>query len=207
MLTCDYGPSAKEGWPALLRTAVLRFSEQASAGNIRVRGRYVTNYSDDKAAAQANTAYLSETELRDFASFDSLHGGLERGAGLTWQDDAFDSVLDRIINGRGDGWRDVEVCSADLMKCFPAEARTDDPTRALRSSLPETKGGRPNLTNDAIAEHKARIRAGTVIQNKAQEARAIHAILADRNAADPNWELKPESIKRTLSNWRKDGSP
>jgi hypothetical protein len=123
MESCGFGPFAESGWPDGFRTAMAGFADQASAGNIRVRGRYVANYSDHSAAAQANTDYLSDTQLRDFASFDSLYGGLERGAGLVWEGD----VLERALNGRGDGWRDVEVCRAELLKAFPAKAASGTP--------------------------------------------------------------------------------
>lgn len=119
MESCRFGPFAKGGWADALRTAMAGFSDQASAGNIRVRGRYVANYSDHTAAAQANTDYLSDTQLRDFASFDSLYGGLERGSGLVWEG----VVLERALSGRGDGWRDVEVCRAELLNVFPPTVR------------------------------------------------------------------------------------
>ncbi|NKJ02874.1 hypothetical protein [Novosphingobium sp. SG707] len=119
MESCKFGPFAKGGWPNALRTAMAGFSDQASAGKIRVRGRYVANYSDHTAAAQANTDYLSDTQLRDFASFDSLYGGLERGSGLACQGD----VLEQALSGRGDGWRHVEVCRAELLNAFPPTVR------------------------------------------------------------------------------------
>ncbi len=118
MEPCRFGPFAQEGWSDALGAALANFADQASAGNIRVRGRYVANYSDHSAAAQANTDYLSDAQLCDFAGFDSLYGGLERGAGLAWEA----NVLEHALNGRGDGWRDVEVCRAELLSAFP---RTD----------------------------------------------------------------------------------
>lgn len=121
--SCGFGPFAEGIWPDALRAAMAGFADQASAGNIRVRGRYVANYSDHTAAAQANTDYLTDTQLRDFAAFDSLYGGLERGAGLVWEGD----VLERALNGRGDGWRDVEVCRAELLSAFPAGEAINKP--------------------------------------------------------------------------------
>ncbi|PNQ02079.1 hypothetical protein A8G00_14705 [Sphingobium sp. SA916] len=119
MESCRYGPFAEGGWPDALRVAMASFADLASAENIRVRGRYVANYSDHSAAAKADTEYLSDTQSRDFACFDSLYGGLERGAGLVWETD----VLGRALEGRGDGWRDVEVCRAELLKAFPLTVR------------------------------------------------------------------------------------
>lgn len=130
MESCGFGPFAVSGWRGGFRAAMAGFADQASAGNIRVRGRYVANYSDHTAAAQANTDYLSDTQLRDFASFDSLYGGLERGYGLVWEGD----VLDRALNGRGDGWRDVEVCRAELLKAFPAGEAINKPEVVITST-------------------------------------------------------------------------
>lgn len=129
MEPCRFGPFADSGSPDDLRAAMARFADQASAGNIRVRGRYVANYSDHSAASRADTAYLSDTQLRDFACFDSLHGGLEPGAGLAWETD----VLEQALNGRNDGWRDVEVCRADVMRVFN---RKDDTVLALTQPIP-----------------------------------------------------------------------
>lgn len=134
MESCKFGPFAEGGWTDVLRTAMANFADQASAGNIRVRGRYVENYSDHATPAQADTVYLNDTQLRDFACFESLHGGLERGVGLVWEAD----VLNRTSAGRGDGWRDVEVSRADLLNAFPARI---DNTKALLSPLPATLQG------------------------------------------------------------------
>jgi hypothetical protein len=131
MEPCGFGPFAEDGWRDNFSAAITKFSDQASAGNIRVRGRYVANYSDDSAAAQADTAYLTDTQLRDFARFDSLYGGLERGAGLLWGN----GLLEHALNGKHDGWRDVEVCRADAMKVF---SRQDDIVRALTLPIPAT---------------------------------------------------------------------
>jgi hypothetical protein len=119
MESCRFGPFAEGNWPDALRSAMSGFADLASAGTIRVRGRYVANYSDHSAAVKADTTYLSDTQLRDFACFDSLYGGLERGAGLVWETD----VLGRALEGRGDGWRDVEVCRAELLNAFPPIVR------------------------------------------------------------------------------------
>lgn len=134
MESCRYGPFAEAGWQDALRVAMASFANLASAENIRVRGRYVANYSDHSAAAKADTEYLSDTQSRDFACFDSLHGGLERGAGLVWET----NVLERALEGRGDGWRDVEVCRAELLNAFPARF---DNTKALLSPLPAALPG------------------------------------------------------------------
>lgn len=131
MESCGFGPFAEGGWSDGFRAALASFTDQASAGNIRVRGRYVSNYSDHAAAAQADTAYLTDTQLRDFARFDSLHGGLERGAGLFWGEE----LLEHALNGKHDGWRDVEVNRADLVKVF---SKQDDVTLALTQSIPAT---------------------------------------------------------------------
>jgi hypothetical protein len=129
--SCRFGLFVQDAWPDALRAAMASFADQGSAGNIRVRGRYVANYSDHAAAAQANTEYLSDTQLRDFACFDSLYGGLERGAGLVWEAD----VMERALDFRGDGWRDVEVYRAELMNAYPPQTtiggRTTPPNRQL----------------------------------------------------------------------------
>ncbi|WBX84624.1 hypothetical protein [Sphingosinicella microcystinivorans] len=119
MESCRFGPFARKDWADTLRTAIARFADQASAGKIWVRGRYVANYGDHCAADRTNTDYLSDTQLRDFACFDSLYGGLERGVGLVWEA----SVLERAFEGRGDGWRDVQVSRAELLDAFPPNVR------------------------------------------------------------------------------------
>lgn len=126
---CRFGPFVRADWPDALRNAVASLATHASAGAIRVRGRYVASYSDHSAAANANTDYLADTQLRDFACFDSLHGGLERGTGLVWEA----NVLESALEGHGDGWRDVEVCRAELLKLFPPKV---DSLRALTQPLP-----------------------------------------------------------------------
>ena len=129
--SCGFGPFADSSWSDDLRAAMADLADEASAGKIRVRGRYVANYADDSAASQADTAYLEDTQLRDFARFDSLHGGLERGAGLGWEAEALEAAL----NGRNDGWREVEVSRADLMKVFDRE---DETARTLTQPMPAT---------------------------------------------------------------------
>lgn len=124
-----FGPFAHPDWREKLREAMLRFTDKASAETIRVRGRYVTNYHDYSAAEQADTTYLTDTQLRDFALFDSLHGGLERGTGLLWEERA----LEHVLEGKGDGWRDVEVCRTDLLQAFPSKINDSD---ALLMPLP-----------------------------------------------------------------------
>lgn len=114
-----HGPFALIGWPDVLRSAVARFAEQAGAGRIAVRGKYVSHYANHSDAARVDTVYLTDLQLRDFARFESLHGGLERGEGLAWEQDDFAD----IFAARGDGWRDVEVNRADLMRVFPASQR------------------------------------------------------------------------------------
>ena len=51
MESCGFGPFAASDWPDGFRAAMAGFADQASAGNIRVRGRYVANYSDHTVAA------------------------------------------------------------------------------------------------------------------------------------------------------------
>lgn len=131
---CRFGVFQSADWQDALRGAVTSFAEKASGGLIRVRGRYVANYSDHSAAKNADTKYLDDSQLRDFACFDSLHGGLERGNGLTWERQS----LDWALEGRADGWRDVEVSRADLLRYFPVKL---DSTRALLDPLPATLPG------------------------------------------------------------------
>lgn len=160
MESCRYGPFAEGGWPDALRVAMASFADLASAENIRVRGRYVANYSDHSAAAKADTEYLSDTQSRDFACFDSLYGGLERGAGLVWETD----VLGRALEGRGDGWRDVEVCRAELLKAFPLTVREkpEQVTKTRKRPGPAPDPDWPhaiaNVTQDCIAAGYKRTR-------------------------------------------------
>lgn len=198
MESCRFGPFAESGWPDALRAAMTAFAEQGGARNIRVRGRYVANYSDHTAAAQADTDYLSDTQLRDFACFDSLHGGLERGAGLVWET----NVLECVLEGRGDGWRDVEVNRAELLKAFPP-SMSDAPTVA---TLPgPAKAGRPNKRNEAIALFEQRQRDGKAHANNGEEAREIARILGGRHASEEGWSYKKESIARALREHQRNG--
>ncbi|SNT22871.1 hypothetical protein SAMN06295912_1656 [Sphingomonas laterariae] len=128
-----FGPFGRSDWLEALQKAMASLSEQASAGRIRVRGRYVENYFNFSAAS-GNTEYLSDTQLRDFACFDSLQGGLKRGTGLYWER----SAVKRAFEDPQDGWRDVEVCRAELLRSFPP--RFDD-AKALIVSLPASLPG------------------------------------------------------------------
>lgn len=123
----QFGPYAHDGWQDKMRKAVQRFSEEASGGNLEVRGRYLGKYSDHAEAKEAKTRTLSNEELRDFALFDSLYGGLEFGTGIAFDGSQIES------SNRVDGWRDVEVRREDLVKFFPlkiADARIP-PNRQL----------------------------------------------------------------------------
>lgn len=100
-------------------SAMFRFSEKASGGLLQVRGKYVQNYIDHQAAECADTRQMDENALRDFAQFDSVHGGLERGQAAKWES----IPLDRILHGRPDGWRDVEIGRAGLASQFPPGER------------------------------------------------------------------------------------
>uniref|UniRef100_A0A6H1ZQG8 Uncharacterized protein n=1 Tax=viral metagenome TaxID=1070528 RepID=A0A6H1ZQG8_9ZZZZ len=147
-----FGPFADDEWPGSMRRAVASLAEQGGAGLIRVRGRYSEIYGTGSTAA-VDTEYLSETNLRDFACFDSLHGGLERGSGLVLEAD----ILERALEGRGDGWHDVEVCRAELLKLFPPKlpSRISQPKTARRRPGPAPDPDWPNaiakVTRDCIA--------------------------------------------------------
>lgn len=117
---CGIGPFGdRENLIAAISNASSRFSEKASGGLLEVRGRYLRNYCDHSAAANADTRHMSKDELRDFARFDSLYGGLERGDGPLWES----LPLDRVLHARGDGWRDVEVARDGLLVAFPPGER------------------------------------------------------------------------------------
>ncbi len=113
------GPFADQGrLRETLGDALMRFSDKGSAGDLKVRGRYVATYSDHNQAAIASTEDMLGSQLRDFARFDSLYGGLERGTGLTWEGQS----LDNILHSKCDGWRDVEVRTKDLLEHFGSRA-------------------------------------------------------------------------------------
>lgn len=128
-----HGPFAEIGWPDVLRSAVARFAEQAGAGRVAVRGKYVSHYANHSDAARADTVYLTDVQLRDFARFESLHGGLERGEGLAWEQDD----LAEIFAARGDGWRDVEVNRADLIRVFPPSQKPTADSTTRRKPGPQ----------------------------------------------------------------------
>ncbi|QQN74167.1 hypothetical protein [Croceicoccus sp. YJ47] len=110
----EFGPFAEGGWRDGLRTAMAAFANEASAGNIRVRGRYVAKMSDDDATKWADTKYLTDLQLRDFACFEPAFGGLQRGEGLMEDHDIFE----RAFHGKDDGWREVEVSRAEFVNLF-----------------------------------------------------------------------------------------
>lgn len=139
------GPFAVIGWPDVLRSAVAKFAEQAGAGRIAVRARYVSHYANHSDAARADTVYLTDAQLRDFARFESLHGGLERGEGLAWEQDD----LAEIFSARGDGWRDVEVSRADLIRVFPPSRKPTAKSTARRKPGPQADPDWPGAV-DAV---------------------------------------------------------
>jgi len=125
---CRYGPFQNDGWEAAFRAALEKFSSaaSASAGSLRVRGRYVGKYVGTNAAG-VDTQYLTDTQLRDFARYDSQKGGLERGTGLGWSDDLFEDPF----GSKRDGWHDVEVCRAELLSVFPPTVRGQPETGGI----------------------------------------------------------------------------
>ena len=135
----------------MLREALVKFADQASSGNFRVRGRHVSDYMAPTNCLLADTAYLSDLQSRDFARFDELHGGLRRGTGLDWLDNAYEHGF-----AGGDGWRDVEVCRAELLKAFPAEGgRSKKPFVKRKNPGPAPDPAWPDaiakVTEDCIA--------------------------------------------------------
>lgn len=128
-----FGPFRDPSWLENLERACASFSEKGGGDLLRVRGRYVEKYSDHEAAKSRDTVPLTAGQLRDFARYDSLNGGLEFGSGCTWA-----RPLGEILNGRFDGFRDVEVNRADLLRCFPARVSH---ARALRANLPASLPG------------------------------------------------------------------
>ena len=194
MESCGFGPLAEAGWPDALRAAMARFADQASAGSIRVRGRYVANYSDHSAAAQANTDYLSDTQLRDFARFDSLYGGLERGAGLVWET----NVLERALDGRGDGWRDVEVCRAELLIAFPTVVRGQ---RETGGNVPPNR----KLNHQEIIGQATAMLAAQPSLSKGSAAASIIAELGKNPRTGNPWDNR--HIERMIGHLWEGGQP
>lgn len=58
--------------------------------------------------------------------------------------------------------------------------------------------GRPNKRNEALQLHESRVHHGNADPITAGEARAIHAMLAERHKGDPNWSYAVESIAKAL---------
>lgn len=113
------GPFAdRSAYFSAMQEAVSRYVEKTSGGIVAVRGRYVKNYTDYAAAFNADTQNMTENQCRDFALFDSLHGGLQRGQGTIWECSPFE----RLFSGPMDGWHDVEVARSDLQAAFPPGA-------------------------------------------------------------------------------------
>ncbi|MFL0671323.1 MAG: hypothetical protein ACJLS3_07845 [Erythrobacter sp.] len=182
------GPFAVIGWPDVLRTAVRRFAEQASAGRIAVRGRYVSHYANHTEAARANTVYLTDAQLRDFARFESLHGGLERGEGLAWEDD---DIAD-IFVARDDGWRDVEVNRADLMRVFPASQRPIAKDKTRRKPGPQADPDWPFAVDAVTRECVA---AGYTKQLRRGDKAAITTMLLSF-MADKDKHFSPDAAAK-----------
>lgn len=166
------GPFAVIGWPEALRNAVAKFAEQASGDRIAVRGRYVSHYANHTQAARADTVYLTDAQLRDFARFESLHGGLERGEGLAWEQDGLDDILET----RGDGWRDVEVNRADLMRVYPPSQQPIANRSTRRKPGPQPDPDWPSAVDAVTRECVA---AGYKKQLRRGEKAAIIALLLD----------------------------
>lgn len=129
-----FGPFASENYAATINDAVIKLIDHASGGSIRVRGRSVKRYFDDRATKRADTTDLPDNALRDFGRFDPVHGGLQAGQGYFHK-----SALEEVFNGsREDGWRDVEVCYADLLRVFPVRDETVHASvLPLPASLPD----------------------------------------------------------------------
>jgi len=180
-----HGPFAMMGWPDALRNAAAKFAEQASGDRIAVRGRYVSHYANHTQAARADTVYLTDVQLRDFARFESLHGGLERGEGLTWKQDDLDDILET----RGDGWRDVEVNRADLMRVFPPSQQP-----IAKSSTRRKPGPQADLDWPLAVEHVTRecMAAGFTKQlERGNKAGIVNMLL--NFMADKGKEFSPDT--------------
>lgn len=119
-----FGPFEAGDYSVVLDRAVMDFAAKAGGGLIRVRGRNAPAFYD-RHSETAGTSDLTDNQLRDFARYDLTHGGLLFGTGWVKLGDPVDS--------RRDGWRDVEVSRADLMRAFPAQDRE---TRAFFASIP-----------------------------------------------------------------------
>jgi len=135
MEPCGFGPFAESGWLERLRTAMAGFAERGGAGTLKVRGRYVARISDDDATKWADSNYLTDLQLRDFACFEPLYGGLQRGEGLSVDQDVFSNAF----HGRDDGWREVQVRRSDLMDYFRSgSGKLDCPSRATSTAKAES---------------------------------------------------------------------
>lgn len=119
-----FGPFEADDYSAKLDLAVRDFAAKAGGGLIRVRGRNAPAFYDRQSEA-AGTSDLTDNQLRDFARYDLTHGGLLFGTGWVRLGDPIDS--------RRDGWRDVEVSRADLIKAFPAQ---DQEARVFSTPIP-----------------------------------------------------------------------
>lgn len=117
-----FGPFAAGNYSVTLDGAAADFAAKAGGGLIRVRGRHSPAFYDRQSEA-ADTRDLTDNQLRDFARYDLSHGGLVFGTGWVKHGDQ--------VNSRRDGWREVQVSRADLMREFP-------PVEATAA-----KGGRP----------------------------------------------------------------
>lgn len=147
-----FGPFASDNYAATIHDAVVKLIAHASGGSIRVRGRYVERYFDDRAAERADTTDISDNALRDFGRFDAVHSGLQAGRGYF-----HGSALDEVFNGsRNDGWRDVEVCRAELLTAFRAREGKAKPTVATTSTAGAEKECREWLSVEFAADPRKR---------------------------------------------------
>jgi hypothetical protein len=113
----------------LLAEALQKLIQGVECDRIELTAVYVPEWSAPDLSYPARVALAKEI-LRNFKQFDLSTGGLRRGpesetTSIMWShhDQATDRELDALIgnnqNGR-DGYLDIKVCRADLMKCFPA---------------------------------------------------------------------------------------
>ena len=118
-LALDYASFGSQT-EAQLKGAVIKLTQSGLSEKVRFLGKYVEKYNDQKQSASALTAKVDPMKFLDFAQFDSLYGGLRHGNGLSWERE--NNSIERALNGRQDGYRDVLVNREDLVREFPGSS-------------------------------------------------------------------------------------
>lgn len=100
-----------------MREAFERVIAKAKAGSLHLHGRFQAQH----RGAKEGSRKLELPDLMDFARFNPIDEGLERGTGYAWDGAALDAVL-----AQGGGFVDIEVPREQVLSVFP------DPRDALR---------------------------------------------------------------------------